>query len=520
MLSRTGALVSVTLSGPLLGCVSKDGSQASTPSHDGLFSLGVASGEPHSDGVVLWTRLAPEPMETGGGMAATPVEVAWEVAADENMHKVVRRGTAIADPSFAHSVHVEVQGLEPARWYWYRFKAGRELSPIGRTRTAPTAGAAVDKLRFAVASCQNYESGYFTATRHMAGEDLDLVVFLGDYIYEGRTKDGRTRRHDGPTARTLEGYRRRYALYKSDPDLKACHAAFPWIVTWDDHEVANNYAGNLDGKGRGSEAFMRRRAAAYQAYYEHMPLRRLSMPDGPHMQIYRRLMFGNLASFHVLDTRQYRSVQPCGNKTKPFCDAVFDPAATMLGAKQEGWLFDGLKASDARWNVIAQQVPVVQRINPRDGIDRVNMDKWDGYAVARRRLLDFLSTQRPSNPVVLTGDVHESWVADLLADFSNPGSATVGTEFVATSISSNGDGKDITKKGRRMLEANAHLKFYNKKRGYMRCEVTPGRWRTDFRTVDYVTRRGAEISTKASFVVEDGRPGAKRLDGKRAGNSG
>lgn len=450
-------------------------------------------------------------------MQATPADVAWELAVDENMQKVVRRGSAVADPSFAHSVHVEVQGLEPARWYWYRFKAGRELSPIGRTRTAPKTGAVIDKLRFAVASCQNYQSGYYTAHGHMAGEDLDLVVFLGDYIYEGGAREGRTRQHDGPAARTLEDYRRRYALYKSDPELKACHAAFPWIVTWDDHEVANNYAGELNRYGRGGKTFMRRRAAAYQAYYEHMPLRRISMPQGQHMQLYRRLVYGDLAVFHVLDTRQYRSAQPCGHKMQPLCDAVFDPAATMLGAKQEGWLFDGLKASNARWNVIAQQVPVVQRIIPRDGIDMINTDKWDGYASARKRLLDFLGNQRPPNPVVVTGDVHESWVADLLADFSNPGSATVGTEFVTTSISSNGDGRDMTKKGRRMLEANAHLKYYNKRRGYMRCEVTPGNWRSDFRIVDYVSRRGAEISTGASFVVEDGRPGAIKLDGEQAG---
>ncbi|MCH9052666.1 MAG: alkaline phosphatase D family protein [Proteobacteria bacterium] len=476
------------------------------------FSLGVASGDPLPDGVLLWTRLAPEPLD-GGGMPMQPVSVTWEVAADEEMKTVKQKGSTLARPELGHAVHVEVQGLEPGRWYWYRFISGTVASPIGRTRTAPAANAPVDRLRFAFASCQHYEQGYYTAHRHLAGEDLDLVLFLGDYIYETKGHDGYTRRHDGPEIVTLEQYRNRYALYKSDPDLQAAHAAFPWVVTSDDHEVVNDYAGDIDRKhDMPRDEFLRRRTAAYQAYYEHMPLRRSAKPSGPNMLLYRRLAFGGLAEFNLLDTRQYRTAQPCGGyrdfnndyRKVARCSQALDPSATMLGAVQERWLLEGLGRSRARWNVLAQQVPMMQwdrRRNKRDET-RFNMDKWDGYLVARKRVLDFLANRRPSNPIVVTGDVHANWVGDLLADFDNPDSAIVGSEFVGTSMSSGGDGK--AGKGRRMLAANPHIKFVNKRRGYVRCTVTEDRWQADYRVVPFVTRRGAPISTRASFVVENG----------------
>ena len=477
------------------------------------FSLGVASGEPLPDGVLLWTRLAPEPLD-GGGMPMRPVSVAWEVAADDKMKAVKQKGSTIARPELGHAVHVEVQGLEPGRWYWYRFSSGTVASPIGRTRTAPAANAPVDRLRFAFASCQHYERGHYTAHRHMAGEDLDLVLFLGDYIYETKAHDGYTREHDGPEVETLEEYRNRYALYKSDPDLQAAHAAFPWVVTSDDHEVVNDYAGDIDRKHETPrDEFLRRRAASYQAYYEHMPLRRSAKPSGPNMLLYRRLAFGGLAEFNLLDTRQYRTAQPCGAykdyKNAARCSQALDPSATMLGAVQERWLLEGLGRSRARWNVLAQQVPMMQRIKPEDGEPLFNMDKWDGYLVARKHILDFLANRRPSNPIVVTGDVHANWVGDLLADFDNPDSAIVGTEFVGTSISSGGDGHDTTSRGRRIVDANEHLKFYNRQRGYVRCTVTKDRWQADCRVVPFVTRRGAPISTRASFVVENGVPGVK-----------
>jgi alkaline phosphatase D len=464
------------------------------------FTLGIASGDPMPDGVVLWTRLAPDPLN-GGGMPPQDVPVRWRVAKDEKMSQVVKSGTATATAALGHSVHVELTGLEPARWYWYQFTTGGVDSPIGRTRTAPAAGASPKKLSFAVASCQNYPAGYFTALGHLAKEDLDLVVHLGDYIYEGGVGNNTPRKHNSTEVADLTAYRNRYALYKTDPDLQAAHAAFPWVVTWDDHEVENNYA-NLNRANQNPPGDFRvRRAAAYQAYYEHQPLRRASLPGGPDMLLYRRLAFGNLAEFNVLDTRQYRSVQ-----TTP--DHFRDADRTMTGAVQEKWLTDGLDKSRVRWNILAQQVFMAQRDFEVGPMERFSDDAWDGYVASRDRILGFLEKRRPSNPVVLSGDVHNNWIADLKADFRDPKSKTLGTEFVATSITSGGDGADMTKNGQAVMGENPHVKFFNGQRGYVRCVVTPERWQTDFRVVPFVEKPGAPIVTRATFVVENGRPGA------------
>ncbi len=471
------------------------------------FSLGVASGDPTPDGTVLWTRLAPDPLD-GGGMPPQIIPVGWEVATDDRMRRVVKRGTIAARPDLAHSVHAEVRGLDPSRWYWYRFKVGSNLSPIGRTRTAPARGTHSDKLTFAFASCQHYEDGFYTAHRHMAREDLDLVVFLGDYIYEGGIRPGRTRQHNGAEIVTLSDYRNRYALYKSDPDLREAHAAFPWIVTWDDHEVDNNYAGAIDQDASSSEEFLRRRAAAYQAYYEHMPLRVSSLPGGPNMRLYRRLTYGSLAEFSVLDTRQYRADQPCGDGHKERCPKAFDPRATLLGPDQERWLLRGLDQSRARWNVLAQQVMMSQTIEVAGDAKKYGMDNWNGYVAARNRLLSFIRERRPSNPVVLTGDIHSNWVCDVKTDFDDLKSETIATEFVGTSISSGGDGTTNRAEADRRLAANPHVKFFSAQRGYVRCVLMPERWQSDYRVVEAVTRRDAPITTRASFIIENGRAGA------------
>jgi alkaline phosphatase D len=470
------------------------------------FTLGVASGDPLPDGVVLWTRLAPDPVN-GGGMPAQSVTVKWEVAADDQMKEIVRRGTAVASAELGHSVHVEVQGLKPAQRYWYRFMAGDAVSPVGRTRTAPALGARLDRLRFAFASCQHYEAGFFTAYKYMAEEELDLVVHLGDYIYEGGAVAERQRRHNSPEIITLDDYRNRYALYKNDPHLKLAHAAFPWIVTWDDHEVDNNYAGDVPEDKQSREAFLERRAHAYQAYYEHMPLRRTSLPRGADMRLYRRLRFGDLAEFNVLDTRQYRTDQPCGDGNKTLCPEALDPKATIMGAEQERWLLKNLSGSKALWNVVAQQV-MMARWDSAAGTDkRLSMDKWAGYQAGLNRFLDFLRERKPSNPVVITGDIHSNWVADLKADFDDPASAVVGTEFVGTSITSGGDGMDMRPDVEKQMGENPHIKFYNGQRGYVRCDVNPKRWQSDYRVVAAVSKPDQPINTRASFVVENGKPG-------------
>ena len=473
------------------------------------FSLGVASGDPTSDGVMLWTRLAPVPLE-GGGMPDEAVEVHWTVASDERMTRVVQRGTSVARPDLGHAVHVEVRGLEPDRWYWYRFRSGNEASRVGRTRTLPVAGSSVGRLKMAFASCQHYEMGYFTAYRHMAEDDLDVVFHLGDYIYEYDGRDGRTRKHTGDEIELLRDYRNRHALYKLDPDLQDAHARFPFIVTWDDHEVDNNYAGGIsEEEGFASELFLRRRAEAYQAYFEHMPLRPASTPVGPQMQLYRHFEYGDLASFFVLDTRQYRTDQPCGDQRGAACAGVGDRSATLLGDTQEQWLLNGLDQSSSRWNVLPQQV-MMARVDLAPGDDDViSMDQWSGYDVARRRLMEFLASRRPSNPVVLTGDIHSNWVNDLRVDYAAEGAPVVGTEFVGTSITSGGDGSDVRDNTAGMLAENASVRFFNNQRGYVRCVITPSTWTSDYRVLEYVTHQGSPMSTRASFVVENGRPGAQ-----------
>jgi alkaline phosphatase D len=473
------------------------------------FKLGVASGDPYATSVVLWTRLAPEPLN-GGGMPPYNVPVRWRVATDPKMRRIVARGSEFATPELAHSIRVVVEGLEPNTWYWYQFIVGRDASPIGRTRTAPLPGSYLNQFNFALVSCQNYQQGYYTAYRYLAQDDLSLVVHVGDYIYEGGIGNNTVRPHNSPKIVTLEEYRNRHALYRTDADLQAAHAAFPWIVTWDDHEVENNYANDISQLDNEPDAdpviFLQRRAAAYQAYYEHMPLRPFSRPVGPDMQLFRRLSFGNLATFHVLDTRQYRTDQPCDDGVKERCPEVFDPQATILGQEQENWLYQGLDSSQAKWNVLAQQVPIAQRdMTPGEG-QTFSMDKWDGYLASRDRLMNFLQQRQPSNPVSLAGDVHSNWAMNLKANFDQPESATVGSEFVCTSISSGGDGVDMNPTVAAYLPDNPHIKFYNGQRGYVRCLLTPTLWKTDYMVMSNVTTPFGTLSKRASYIVEDGNP--------------
>jgi alkaline phosphatase D len=478
------------------------------------FTLGVASGDPAPDGVVLWTRLALDPLQGGGGMPpreAFPVQ--WEVAKDERMQRVVQRGTMLAKPAFGHAVHVEVRGLQPWRPYFYRFTLGPHETAIGRTRTAPAAGAMPERLRFAFASCQRWETGYFTAYDHMVQEDLDLVIHLGDYIYEygvEKTKNP-VRPVLGQELSTLDDYRLRYALYRTDPALRAAHERFPFIVTPDDHEVDNDYANDVPEDDQPRDAFLRRRANAYRAYYEHMPLRASALPFGPDAQLYRRAPYGTLADFLVLDTRQYRTDQPCGKSRAALCADALSEDRTILGARQERWLREGLDRSPARWNVIAQQVMLADVDFSPGPARELLMDKWSGYQACSRRVHAFLRERRPSNPIVLTGDIHSNWVLDLKADYREPDkSETLGVEFVGTSITSGGDGQEQAPEAiAKLRPENPHVRFYNNQRGYVSCTVTPDRWQSDYRVVPFVTRPDAPIETRASFIVENGRPGAQ-----------
>lgn len=471
------------------------------------FSLGVASGSPRPDGVVLWTRLAPRPLD-GGGMDPEAVEVRWELAEDTAFGRVVRRGTQLAQPATAHAVHVEVDGLEPGREYHYRFIAGGEASAPARTRTAPAPGRGDERLRLALASCQQFEQGYYVAHRHLAAEAVDLVAFVGDYIYESSGGREPVRKHATGEPHTLDEYRGRYAQYKMDRDLQASHACAPWIVTWDDHEVDNDYA--ADRAEDLEPDFLARRTAAYRAYLEHMPLRPSVLLASGGMRIHDRHRWGALATLHVLDDRQYRSYEACpkplrggSNVVGPGCGERLDESRTMLGEAQERWLDEGLAQSTGAWNVIVQQTLMAPAGHAGARGLLHWTDGWDGYPAARARLLASVARHKPRNPVVLGGDVHCNYVADLHADPGRPDSPVIAAEFCGTSISSHGPRPELV---RAIAAANPHIRLADgAHRGYTVLDFDRRRLRARLRVVESVKERESPVSTLASYVVEDGR---------------
>lgn len=471
------------------------------------FTLGIASGCPRPDRLVLWTRLAPQPLE-GGGMPERPVEVEWELAEDERFQRIAARGTFIAVPEDAHSVHAEPAGLAPSRPYWYRFRAAGAESPVGRTRTAPAEGAAIDRFRFAFASCQMYEHGYFAAYRHLAAQDLDLVVHLGDYIYEMSWGRRHVRRHQGAIPTELWEFRDRWALYKSDADLRAAHETCPWVAIWDDHEVANDHGSDRSPRTSDPAQFLRIREAAYKAYWEHMPVPMAWRPKGPDMRIYERYRFGDMLDLSLLDDRQYRSYPPCGGKEPvPGCSERTAAERTMLGQAQERWLDEGLAAARGRWTVIAQQTLMAELDRKAGEGKHFWADGWDGYPAARSRLLSSVAAHRPSNPVVISGDVHAFWVADLKQDFADPASPTLASEIVGTSITSQGPNENTIRTG---LAENPHIRYARgDKRGYVAMTLTREAARADLMGVDDVTDEKSAVQPVASFVIENGVPGAK-----------
>ncbi|GGN55430.1 alkaline phosphatase [Streptomyces albiflavescens] len=478
---------------------------AETPLPDGVFTLGVASGDPLPDGIVLWTRLAPDPLN-GGGMPDRTVSVDWEIAEDSRFRKPVRRGTAQARSEYGHSVHVDVRGLRPDRAYWYRFRAEGQLSPTGRTRTAPYPHSSGGSLRFALASCQNWQNGYFTPYADMLDQDPDFVLFVGDYIYESKPAATAVRKHEGSDEPyTLVQYRNRYAQYRTDPHLAAMHAHAPWVVTFDDHEVDNDFAGEIpqDPDKQSHDAFVARLTAAYQAYYEHMPVRATAIPNGPHIQMYRRLDFGRLARLNVLDTRQFRSNQATSQ------DGAEDPSLTMLGAEQKDWLLDGLYKSPTRWNLIASQIMMAET-DLQVGEGKLwYYDAWDGYQVERNALMEEFASIR--NPVVLTGDRHLTMISDLKEDFADPDSDVVGAEFVGTSISSGGDQDQAAfhKEWDPRMADNPHWKFIDAHRGYHLFDIRRDGIDAQVRVPETVLQPDAASSTLARLRVEAGKPGVR-----------
>jgi len=496
------------------------------------FGLGVASGSPSHDSVVLWTRLCTDGIGPGQAM------VSWELAEDGQFARVLQRGQAPAPAELGHSVHVEVTGLQAERWYHYRFMVGDAVSPVGRTRTFPAPDALAPRLRLAFASCQRWEHGHYAAWRDVAARNPDLVLFLGDYIYEyasppgGPSPQAKTpihRVHTLRRAQTLADYRDRYALHKSDPALQAAHAACPWLLTWDDHEVENDYAGERGREGSGAD-FLRQRSGAYQAFYENQPLRAsvllhglqgLARPEA--LRIYQRSDFGRLARFHLLDDRQYRAVQACreagssgaGTVRAGRCAELADPTRSLLGPAQEQWLAQGL-AQDAgpqgaRWSVIAQQTLFSPRhYGGASAAARADeptpTDPWDGYPAARRRLLADLQATPPRNTVLIGGDVHQNYVCRVQADPDRPDSAVLASEFCGTSISSHSGA--TLERAAALQRDNPHILLARPdQRGYAWVELSPQRWQTTLMAVDDPGRADSPVRPLARFVVEDGRAG-------------
>jgi alkaline phosphatase D len=482
--------------------------RAEMPLASDPFSLGVASGAPTADSVVLWTRLlAIDPYERLGGTFA----VDWSIAEDERFQKIVRSGQAMAEPRWGHSVHVDVDGLRPNRPYWYRFTVQGKASPVGRTRTAPAADEHVPMLRFSFASCQQYEQGYYAALRHMAAEDLNAVMFLGDYIYEVSWGRQLVRHHGAGRPTTLGDYRNRYALYKSDPDLQAAHAAHPWIVTWDDHEVVNDYANDISPTDLEAGPFLKIRAAAYQAYWEHMPLPNSMQPQGPSGRLYERYRFGDLAEVFVIDDRQYRSHNACHaelirTRVITDCSERLDPSRTMLGTEQEAWFADGMKRASSRWNLIAQQTLMAELDEGKDGKHSFWADGWDGYPLARQRLLDAVAASPVKDTLVLGGDVHSFWATDLKRDFTQPAAPVVATEFVGGSLTSEAFPMEIIQP---WLPNNPHMRYVKSGVfGYGVTQLEAKAATVSFRTVRSIKEQNSPISTLARFTVEAGKPGA------------
>jgi alkaline phosphatase D len=513
--------------------------RAAPPFEGDPFSLGVASGDPTPDGTVLWTRLAPAPLEEHGGLIDEPYGVRYEVAADKDFRTIVRRGAVDALYDEAHTVHAEIAGLQPSTDYWYRLKFGTAVSPVGRTRTAPPAGWIPTEpeapFRFAFVSCQNYRDGFDPAYRDLAlqgdlalEDRIELVVHLGDYIYEGPgLAEDRVRDHAPPTELLLLGdYRIRHAQYRTDPDLQAAHRDLPWLMTWDDHEFDNNYANLVLDEPVSFEVAAARRAAAYQAYWEHAPLSRSRKPVGKDMNLYRRAHWGALATFHVLDTRQYRDDQmeeQCALAERLaengyYCPEQVAQERTILGAAQRDWLLEGLSAHTSGWNVLANQVGFA----PQDDAERLDrwrffVDPWDGYVADRQRVLNHLKDNTLYNTVVITGDKHQHSVRNVPESYLHIDGPAIATEFVGTSISSGSDNHPdpITTHGGDAN--NPHILLNDYHRGYVRVELTRDTWRSDFRVVDTVRNpdtKNVPAWTLESWIVQNGEPGALPASGE------
>lgn len=486
------------------------------------FTQGVASGDPLPNGFVIWTRIAPDILAPDGlGGAPDNIPLRWEVAADQAFRHVVRAGDALARHAMGATVHVEVDGLQPDRPYWYRFIAYGVNSQVGRAWTAPAPGAPVQAVRFAAATCSHWELGYFSAYRHMArDEDSRFTLFLGDYIYEsaGRPlsrEKGIVRSYgDLPEADSLANYRRRYALHHSDPDLRALHAAAPAIAIWDDHEVQDDYSGIWsEDPALAPAAFVRRRQAAYRAFVENLPVRLSRVVRGQQFRINWRLQWGTLAQFDMVDGRQFRSPQACaaglpsrkGHIAPIDCADFEDPSRTYLGFEQERWLYDGWSKSHARWNVLVQNLLVAPMTFASPQGPALWTDSWNGFGAARQRLIDAMVSSRLANPVTLAGDYHSFWCNNLFRNFDKPEERPVAAEFVVSSITSSGPPEGYYKAA---MPNNPQIRYFDSShRGYMSFDLTPARLDARCMAISDRADPRATLSVLHTASVAAGTPG-------------
>ena len=464
------------------------------------FTLGVASGDPDTESVVLWTRLAIDALN-GAAMPDEDIDVLWEMSTTESFDEITIAGIATASPQYGHSIHVIAAPANVTGLLHYRFRLGDYTSPIGTTRLSPSSDS-LEPVKIASASCQNWTAGFYTAYRDMAELAPDLVLFLGDYIYEGGTGSldaGAVRLHNSDEIRDLTAYRNRYGLYKSDPLLQAAHQMCPWVVTWDDHEVENNYANLTPEDPADNAGHTARRAAAYQAWWEHMPVR-FDPPVDENLTIYRQVQWGGLVNMLVLDTRQYRDDQACNDavlQTTPACDDALLPERSLLGTEQEAWVAANIRGVDKVWNVLANQTVMT---DIRLGAAVLNFDQWDGYAPGRDRVLTDITEQGVENLIVLTGDIHLSGIGQLTTT-ANPTTA-VGIEFVTTSISSGGnvppETQGLLKALSNIIDAEASH------RGYTLHTITPETWTAQYRIVDDARVENSGVSDWKTFTVTAG----------------
>jgi len=474
------------------------------------FPLGVASGDPQADRVMLWTRVFP-----ADAASTETIRVAFDVATDEAFEHLAVSGVADATPQLAHSVHVDVTGLEPDTWYHYRFRAGDQTSATARTRTFPTKDNDAESFNFAFASCQDFQWGHYAAWSHVAQEEeLDAVVFLGDYIYEmnfgdmSPDKSGQ-RVWATPETSTLDQYRTRYAQAKSDTQLQAAHHRAPWIITFDDHEVSDNYAGDVGGNDVEEPRSRDRRLAAYQAWYEHTPIRLAEPPEGSspddfdELRVNRGFRFGNLAGMFVIETRQHAAPPACRTTTGysadqgPLCSAADDPERSNLGAAQEKWLFGELDRADARWNILANPVMLADMNIGTPEAPQYYRDMWIGYPAARERLLAKIVDAKVPNPVTVTGDWHASFVLDVQQDPHGDSPTTVMPEFLVTAISSTLFPQDYR-------EHNPQIRYFEANHGYAKVTVTPDALECTFCHIADVWDPESPVASRSTWRLADG----------------